>query len=363
MKSLSEPLQAVDRTYVRFRGRKLSYFGGCDYFRLSSHPSVVRALEAGLRRYGLNVAASRKTTGNHLLYGRLEEGLADFFGAADAVLVSNGYATNLAVAQALAGGFSHVLMDERAHASLVDAAAFFDCPLIRFKHRDAEAVGRVLDRIGRQSRPVLLTDGLYSHDGTLAPVGEYLERLPPDSLVLLDDAHGAGILGRRGRGTAEALGIRSARIIQTISLSKAFGVYGGAVVAARWVCERIRASSRLFGGNTPSPLPLVSAALAAVGLLKRDRARRRRLDRNVALVKGSLRARGFEVPDMRTPIVSVTPGQATAVRQLTERLLACAVYPSYIRYPGGSEGGYFRFAISSEHSRAQLEALVSALAD
>jgi 7-keto-8-aminopelargonate synthetase-like enzyme len=362
MNALAEPLRAVDPTHVRFHNRTLTYFGGCDYFRLSSHPSVVRALEAGLKRYGLNVAASRKTTGNHVLYGRLEERLADFFGAADAVLISNGYATNLVVAQALAGGFSHVLMDERAHGSLVDAAVFFDCPLIRFKHRDAEAVGRVVERIGRQSRPVLLTDGLYSHDGTLAPVREYLDRLPGDSVLVLDDAHGAGVLGRRGRGTAEALGVKSPRMIQTVSLSKAFGVYGGVVVGSRAVCDRVRAGSRLFGGNTPPPLPLASAALAAVALLKRNATRRRRLDLNVAMVKEALRARGVGVPDMRTPIVSVTPGRAAAVRRLSGRLLDRGVYPSYIRYPGGPAEGSFRFAISSEHSQAQLESLVGALA-
>src|SRR5438046_1115326 len=134
------PLQLVDRTQVWYRNRKLSYFGGCDYLRLSSHPAVVAALRAGLDQYGLTVAASRITTGNHWLYERLERRLTAFFAAPDAVLLSNGYATNIAVAQALAGNFSHVLVDEKAHASLLDAAAFFDCPTIRFSYRDAEAV-------------------------------------------------------------------------------------------------------------------------------------------------------------------------------------------------------------------------------
>src|SRR2546421_2721167 len=107
-----EPLQQLDRTYVRVRGRKLSYFSGCDYFRLASHPKVLSAMRRGIDRYGLNVAASRLTTGNHVLYRELERALSKFFDAPDALLVSTGYLGNLVVSQALAGNFSHVLIDE-----------------------------------------------------------------------------------------------------------------------------------------------------------------------------------------------------------------------------------------------------------
>ena len=108
-------MQQVDRTYVRFQGRKLSYFAGCDYFRLASHPEVLKAAAHGLKKYGLNVAASRKTTGNHQLYEQLETRLVNFFGAESATLASNGYSPNLMAAQALAGQYSHALIDERAH--------------------------------------------------------------------------------------------------------------------------------------------------------------------------------------------------------------------------------------------------------
>src|SRR5580700_9081941 len=109
--TMSPPLQQVDRTYVLHQGRKLSYFAGCDYFRLASHPRVLKAAADGLRQYGLNVAASRRTTGNHQLYETLESDLAAFFGAETATLASNGYAPNLMVAQALAGQFSHAFID------------------------------------------------------------------------------------------------------------------------------------------------------------------------------------------------------------------------------------------------------------
>src|SRR4051812_22639459 len=116
MSNEPQPLQQVDRTFVRFKGRKLSYFSGCDYFRLASYPTVIRAMQLGMKKFGLNVAASRLTTGNHKIYSELEHSLAEFFLAKDALLVPTGYETNLIVAQTMTGNFSHALIDEKAHA-------------------------------------------------------------------------------------------------------------------------------------------------------------------------------------------------------------------------------------------------------
>src|SRR5436190_7608726 len=211
-----EPLQQVDRTYVRFRGRKLSYFAGCDYFRMSSHPKVIKAFKATADSCGLNVAASRMTTGNHFLYTQLESALAEFFGAREALVVSNGYLSNLIATSALAGNFSHALLDEQAHPSLCDAARFLDCPTLKFRHRDPEYLARTVNRCGRISKLILLTDGLFAHNGSVAPLSEYLDVLPEDGLILVDDAHAAGVLGKRGRGSVENAGINRRRIIQTI---------------------------------------------------------------------------------------------------------------------------------------------------
>jgi 7-keto-8-aminopelargonate synthetase-like enzyme len=180
---------------------------------------------------------------------------------------------------------------------------------------------------------------------------------------LLDDAHGAGTLGKTGRGTAEHLDVRSIRIVQTISLGKAFGVYGGAVLGARSVCDRIRERSRLFGGNTPLPLPLVNAALQAVRLLRSDRSLSRRLRRNVQFLKNELRRAGFFMPDTPGPIIPVAPRLPEQARRLMKRLVAQRIYPSFIRYPGGVADGYFRFAISSEHSAEQIARLARVLTD
>ena len=363
MNSLPSPLQQIDRKYVLYRGKRFSYYGGCDYFRLASHPKVLRAAREGLATFGLNVSASRATTGNHQLYDRLELELANFFDVETALLVPSGYITNLAVAQTLAGRFSHALVDGRAHPSLEDAAQFLECPIVKFHHRDVEDLARVLRRLGSGVRPILLTEGMFSHDGSVAPLEAYLKVLPKDSLVLLDDAHGAGVLGKTGKGTAEYAGVSRRRIIQTVTLSKAFGVYGGAILATRRLREQIIARSRLFTGSTPLPLPLASAALEAVDILRNGSRLRARLQRNVDRLKTALCGAGFSDEPTPGPVVSLVPRHDREARVLNRSLLRRKILPALIQYPGGPAGGYFRFAISSEHSRTQLDHLTRALTE
>ena len=319
-----EPLQQVDRTYVRFRQRKLSYFSGCDYFRLASHPQVIAALQRGVQQFGLNVAASRLTTGNHELYRELEAELAGFFSAESALLVSTGYLTNLVAAQALAGNFSHALIDDGAHPSLCDAARLLDCPVLQFKSRDAEALAQTVKRCGPQSRLLVLTDGMFSSNGSAAPLAAYLKLLPKDALILVDDAHGAGVLGATGKGTPEHAGVSRRRIIQTLTLSKAFGAYGGAILGPARLRQRMLDRSRMVVGSTPLPLPLACAALEGVGLLKANPDFRRRLNENAAYVKTALRTAGLPLPETPGPIVPVHPrasqrGHPSAPRPLGGR--------------------------------------------
>jgi 7-keto-8-aminopelargonate synthetase-like enzyme len=321
---------------------------------------VLAAVRAGLKRHGLNVAASRITTGNHPLYPALEKDLARFFGAESALLVSTGYATNLVVAQALAGQFSHALLDERAHVALQDAAQLLECPVLQFKHRDPESLAAALQRCGRSVRPVVLTDGMFSHDGSTAPLRTYLKLLPADGLLVVDDAHGAGILGKHGRGTVEWEGVPRDRLVQTVTLSKAFGVYGGAILASRELRARFTAT-RMFAGSTPLPLPLAHAARRALGLVRRDPRWRARLQSNADFVKSALRAAGAELPDLPGPIVPLHFRNAKVIAKLQRRLRAARILPPLIRYPGGPAEGYFRFVISSEHTRPQLQNLVRVL--
>ena len=361
--TLAGPLQQVGRTSVLEPGQRdrLVYFAGCDYFRMSSHPEVLQALRRALTDYGLNVAASRKTTGNHVLYGELEQALVSFFGAESATLFSNGYMANLGAAQALAGEFTIALIDERAHSSLMEAARFLECPIQTYPHRDPAQVARRVRRLKRQDRPLLITDGLFAQSGEVAPLKELLRALPARARILLDDAHGAGLLGRHGRGTLEHAGVSRRQVIQTVTLSKAFGVYGGAVLGPAQLRQQLIERSRLFAGNTPLPLPLAAAALASLSALREDPRPRRRLIFNAAYVKSALREAGLDPGEGPGPIIPIRPANDRAAQRLQSRLRAAGIHPPFINYLGKPGEGYFRFVISSEHTPEQLETLIAVL--
>lgn len=352
-----DPLQQVDRTYVRSGNGKLSYFAGCDYFRLASHPAVIRAAHQGIEKFGLSVSASRLTTGNHAIYRKLENALSTFFGSADALVTGSGYLSNLVAIQAI--HFSRAFIDAKAHPSLQDAARALQCPVEVFKHRDPADLARLISQ--SNEAPLVLTDGLFSQNGEIAPLDEYLKVVPAGGMILVDDAHAAGVLGKTGKGTAEHLGIGTERIIQTLTLSKAFGAYGGAILCSEDLREKMIRCSSSFAGSTPMPLPLANAALQSVKILKTHPALRQRLSKNVEYVKGVLRERKIAVADTPAPIISIVPETAEQAAALKARLLSHRIFPSFIRYPGGPSNGYFRFVLSSEHTRTQLDALLAVL--
>jgi 7-keto-8-aminopelargonate synthetase-like enzyme len=357
-----EPLQQIDRTWVYFRGRKLSYFAGCDYFRLGTHPEVLAALSTGLARFGWSVAASRLTTGNHILYQQIEKQLAAFFKADSALILASGYLTNLTVAQALAGQCSHVLIDAAAHPSLWDAAKAFDCPVLSFSHRSPQSLASAVNRCGAGTRLALLTDGMFSRDGSVAPLKAYDAVLPSDAFLLVDDAHAAGVLGHAGRGSLEEAKLVRGSIIRTITLSKAFGTFGGAILCSAGFRKRIISKSRAFIGSTPPPLPVVYATMRALKILRTNKALRNRLVQHTNSVRDGLKDRGLILPSTPGPIVAAQPKSPAAVPKIQRALLGDGIYPPLILYPGGPGSGYFRFVISSEHTPLQLQNLVNSLA-
>jgi len=362
-----DPLQFVGLNEVRLRGRSLLYFSGCDYFRLARHPEVAQAVVATLTEHGLSVAASRRTTGNHPLYARLEAALASFFGTESALLLPDSYFAPMSVAQTLAGEFTDIFIDEFAHGALRDAARMFDGPATPFQHRNPVDLARLFAPHRRNPgfRPMVLTDGMFGHDGSVAPLREYLQLLPPRGRLLVDDAHGVGILGATGRGALEYARVPSRlarRVMLCATLSKAFGTYGGVVLGSHALRRKILAGSRLFAGTTPLPLPLVGAALHALKILRREPGRRRRLHENVGHVRSQLRAAGWDIQEQPGPIVRLPPLDETRTRALKSRFLAAGIYPPFLKYGHASARGFFRLVIASEHTRAQLDQVVAVLA-
>jgi 8-amino-7-oxononanoate synthase len=203
---------------------------------------------------------------------------------------------------------------------------------------------------------------MFSHDGSVAPLSEYLKILPRTGIILVDDAHGAGVLGATGKGSLEQAGVVRDRIIQCATLSKAIGAFGGVVLGAPALREKILAHSRLFAGSTPLPLPLAGAALAALNILLHEPARRKRLFHNASYLRGQLRQAGWAIAETPGPIIRLPLLNATASDDLKKRLLAAGIYPPFVKYGKASAHGFFRFVISSEHTPSQLDKLAAVLA-
>jgi 7-keto-8-aminopelargonate synthetase-like enzyme len=180
-------------------------------------------------------------------------------------------------------------------------------------------------------------------------------------MMLVDDAHAAGVLGRTGKGSLEHHRISRERTIQTITLSKAFGVFGGAVLGSRELRSRCIARSRSFIGSTPLPLPLAAAALVATEILAKGSSLRARLSENTRYVRNRLRKFGLHLEDTPGPIIQIVSRNQVERESFRKVLLREKIYPPFMNYPGGTKKGFFRFAISSEHKREQLDALVRAL--
>jgi len=243
---------------------------------------------------------------------------------------------------------------------LVTAARLLDCPVLIFKHRSVEDLTACVRRCGPGARLIVLTDGMFSHDGSVAPLADYLRVLSRDAMILVDDAHGAGVLGATGKGTLEHSHVSRHRIIQTITLSKALGAWGGAILGTTQLRKKIFNKSSLFVGSTPAPLPLAAAALAALRIFKNDPSFKKRLARNADYVTRALGDMGIEGTPT-SPIFPFVPKNPRAAGRFHRQLLAARIFPPFLRYPSGSAQGYFRFVISSEHSRGQLDGLVRVL--
>lgn len=357
---LPPPLTTATPTEVFRKGRRLLYFAGCDYLRLATDPGIVEAACDAARRYGLGVSASRLTTGNHPLYLETEKVARQYFRSPAAVLTTTGYHANLVAAQALSGRFTHACIDSRAHPSLRDAVQFLGAKVITFPHRDPDGLARRCRRIFEGSRLVLVTDGIFAHDGSIAPLDLYRKILPSSAWLWVDDCHAVGTLGPAGRGTHEFLGLSRARLVQTATLSKAFGAQGGLVLANQSICSDALKRSHAFAGGTPPPLPMAAAATAALRRLATEPHRLQRLTLNVRSVKERLHAAGLLDDVTPGPVFGLHPDKPKATR-LRSGLLAAGILPPWIRYPGGPVSGYFRFAISSEHTAEQLDRLLQVL--
>jgi 8-amino-7-oxononanoate synthase len=321
---------------------------------------VIEALTEAARVHGVSVAGSRATTGNHPLYGDLEEALAEFMGVERVVLCASGYLSSAVFIRAVRDQHSHVFLAEGAHSSVQEAALLAEVDVTPFA--GAPALETALQRMPG-GYPLVLCDGVAPSTGHLSPVADYWRLLEErnGSRLLIDDAHGVGVLGANGRGIVEEAGLTEPDVFIAGTLSKAFGCAGGFVAGDTHIIRHLQARSTPFIGATPLPPPIAAAALRAVRTLRSEPERIARLRERALRVKALMRECGYPVSEGAAPICSLTFEEPAKRNRFRELLLQREIYPSFIRYPGAPSAGHFRFTLSSEHSDEQIERLCDAV--
>ncbi len=339
-------------------GAELVSFSCNDYLGLSQHPDVIAASVEATRRFGVGAGSSRLVNGNHPLYDELERGLAKIKDTEDAVVFGSGYLTNVGVIAALAGRSDLILMDELCHSSLLTGAGVSGARVLAFRHNDLEHVATLLSAERAAHRHcLLLTDGVFSMEGDLAP-------LPPlasiaaehDAWLMTDDAHGLGVVGG-GRGSSFAFDPPVAVPLQMGTLSKAVGGYGGYICTSHDVAELLRNRARSFVYSTGLPPGAVAAASRALELIATDRELVRR-----PLARARELTAALGLPAAQSAIVSLPMGSAGHALSASATLRAAGFLVAAIRPPTVPSGtARLRVTFSAGHTVAQVAALAAAV--
>ena len=351
------------RTLTLESGRELVDFSSNDYLGLAQHPALVRAMQECAAHAGTGSGASHLITGHGPEHARLEEELAAFTQRERALLFSTGYMANLAVMTALAGRGERVLLDRLCHASLIDGARISGAQLARYPHADAEAAARLL--AADPARTALVaTDGVFSMDGDLAPLPELTRCIRRRDLwLLVDDAHGLGVVGADGGGVLEHFGLGSDAVpILVGTLGKAFGSFGAFVAGSAELIEFLIQKARTYVYTTALPQPVAAATRAALTLVRTESWRRERLRTLVGRFRVAAHALGVPLANSTTPIQPVLLGSAAAALAAQRELASAGYWVVAIRPPSVPAGSArLRVTLSAAHTEAEIDGLAEQL--
>jgi len=355
-------LESAQGAHIVVDGRVVLSFCSNDYLGLANHPQLVAALQQSAGKAGVGSGASHLITGHHQYHQQLEKALADFVGLPAALLFSTGYMANLGVVSALVGRGDAIFADKLNHASLNDAAILSRAELKRYPHTDVAALEKML-KTSQTSRKLVLTDAVFSMDGDLAPVPELLALCEKyDAWLLLDDAHGFGVLGQQGRGILSYFNVASKRIIYMATLGKAVGVFGAFVAGDTVLIDYLLQQARTYIYTTASPPALSATVLVALRIIEQDEARRDHLKQLIDYLRSNLLLKNWRLTDSQTAIQPLIVGSNQVALSLSEHLLTLGILVPAIRPPTVPKGSArLRISLSAAHSLDDVKRLIDAL--
>jgi len=339
-------------------GKRVLNMCANNYLGFANHPKLKEAAKKAIDDFGVGPAAVRTIAGTMTLHLELEEKLAKFKGAEATISFQSGFNANLATISAIVGKEDAIFSDELNHASIIDGCRLSRATIIRFAHRDpADLEKKLREEGGKYRRKLVITDGVFSMDGDIAPLPEIAEISEKyDALLMVDDAHGEGVLGRGGRGIVDHFGLHGRVHIEVGTLSKAFGVVGGYVAGSKALIEFLKQKGRPFLFSSAVTPADVAACIAAVDILAESDELVRKLWDNASYFKKGMVERGFDIGHSETPITPVMLGEAPLAQEFSRRLFEEGIFAQAIGYPTVPRGkARIRVMISATHSREDLD--------
>ena len=338
-------------------GKNVLNFCSNNYLGLANHPKIVEATREAMNRYGVGPAAVRSIAGTMELHVQLEQRLAKFKGAEDVITFQSGFTANLGTISALVGKEDVVFSDRLNHASIIDGCRLSGAKIIPYEHNDPGALeDAIKDNLSKYRRALIVTDGVFSMDGDIAPLPDLYEVAKKyDILFMVDDAHGEGVLGKGGRGIVDHFGLHGKVDIEVGTMSKAFGVVGGIVAGDKVIIEWLRQRGRPFLFSSAVTVPDAAACLAAVDLLEESTELVDKLWANAKYFKSEMKKLGFDTGVSETPITPVMLGEAPLAQQFSRELFEEGVFAMAIGFPTVAKGkARIRAMISAAHDNDDL---------
>lgn len=339
-------------------GKKVLNFCSNNYLGLANHPQLVAAARKAVEEMGVGPAAVRSIAGTTTLHLELERRLAAFKGVEAAITFQSGFAANLAVIPALVGKEDVIFSDRLNHASIIDGCRLSGAKIVPYEHCDPAALeAAIRENLPHYRRGLVVTDGVFSMDGDIAPLPD-LQAVTEkhDLLLMVDDAHGEGVLGQGGRGIVDHFGLHGKVDVEVGTLSKAFGVVGGLMAGEAVIVEWLRQRGRPFLFSSAVPPADTAACLAALDLLEESTDLVDRLWENAGYFKAEMKALGFDTGASETPITPVMLGEAALAQQFSRDLFEAGVFAMAIGYPTVPQGkARIRVMISAAHEKADLD--------
>ncbi|MEW6715267.1 MAG: 8-amino-7-oxononanoate synthase [Nitrospirota bacterium] len=362
-------IESFHGSHINIKGKDFINFSSNDYLNLSGHPEIVKTAITALKKHGFGSGSSRLLSGSQLPHKKLEESISAFKETEAALVFNTGYSANTGIIPAIAGSGDMILSDELNHASIVDGARLSKAEVKIYRHRDMNHLEKLLKTFslsgkGRNRQCLIVTDTVFSMDGDIAPLKDIATLADKyNALLMIDDAHGTGVLGKNGRGSLEHFGIKGEKVIQMGTFSKAFGCFGAFAAGSRKLIDLLINRARSFIYSTSLPPSVAAACVKAIDIVEYESVERRRaLWKNRQRLFEGLNKLGYNTLNSETQIIPVLIGDTENALRIGDYLFRKKIFAPAIRPPTVPGGKCrIRFSVTAAHTDEDIDRALKSL--